>query len=192
MKKLDRTMIMDNQSYLGVREEFRRRVMAVKDARRVTVGPYLNFLFENTDTMHYQVQEMMRAEGLTQEAAIEHEIRTYNQLIPEEGELSATLLIEIDDPAARSFKLRELLGLEDHVHLLIDNDFQVQATFEAEQIATDRLSSVQYLRFALSPEAREAMLKSNNIAILTTHPACSHRAPLEPKVIAALQADLAS
>ena len=191
MKKLEPADIIPNSEYLAVREEFRQRVMAIKEDRRVFVGPYLMFLFENRDTMLYQVQEMMRVENIRDEAAIGHEILTYNKLIPGRGQLSATLLIEIDNPTARSFKLTELLGLDQHVHLLIDNDFQVGAQFDGEQIGGDRLSSVQYLMFTMSEEARAAFLESSNVAVLTTHPACSYRHSLEPHILAALQQDLA-
>ena len=191
MRPLLRSDVLPSSEYIRIRDAYRQRLMAIKNDRRVFVGPYLMFLFENRDTMLYQIQEMLRAENIQDEEAIGHEIRTYNRLVPGRGQLSATLLIEIDNPAARAFKLTELLGLESHVHLLFENDYQVQAEFDGEQIATDRLSSVQYLMFNMSEDARGAFLRSENVAILTTHQACSHRQPLEPQVIRALQQDMA-
>lgn len=181
---------MENPEYEKVRDDFRARVMAIKDARRVAVGPYLNFLFENRDTMHYQIQEMMRVERITEEEAIAHEIKTYNGLIPGAGELSATLLIEIDNPNVRDFKLRELVGLDEQVFLLIDRDYQIQAKFDDMQFNTEKMSSVQYIRFELGEQGAEALKNTDSVEFLTTHPACSYRMSLSARQIAALKEDL--
>lgn len=190
MKSIQVSDLIPAEEYLRVRDDYRRRLQQIKDRRRVLVGPYLNFMFENRDTMLYQIQEMIRAEGLKEEAAIRHEVETYNELVPGRHELKATLLIEIDNPQARAFKLRELVGLESQISLLIDRDFQIQASYDQRQVDAEKISSVQFLTFALGEQAAEAALNGDGIEILTSHPACSYRVALAPEQLAALREDL--
>lgn len=190
MKKIERSEILETDEYVRIRDEFRQRIMQVKNHRRLIVGDYLCFLFENRDTMIYQVQEMMRAEGIRDEQAIQHEIATYNELVPAPHELAATLLIEFADELVRRVKLKELVGLHEHIHLIIDGDYMIKALFDDRQMDPDKISSVQYIRFPLGPEATEAFLSAKNVELLTDHPACSYRQPLTPEQLAALQADL--
>mgnify|MGYP000219825156 CR=1 FL=1 len=101
MKPVDRSEILDYVTYDERRAELRPRAMAAKATRRVVLaGGTLTFLFENRDTVRYQVQEMMRTERIVKEADVLHELHTYNELLGGPGELGCTLLIEIDDPAA--------------------------------------------------------------------------------------------
>src|SRR5262245_3415147 len=98
MRKVKRSDVLDYKTYNDGREAFRARILDEKAKRRVHVGEHLTFLFESTDTILYQVQEMMRLEQTVRESEIQHEIDTYNQLLGDAGELGCTLLIEIDDP----------------------------------------------------------------------------------------------
>ncbi len=142
-----REEILDYQTYGDQRSAIRASAMAAKDRRRVHVGRYLTFLFENHETIRYQVLEMVRVERMVRESDIQHEIRTYNELLGGPGELGCTLLIEIADPAERDRLLREWLGLVDHLYLRFADGSTVPATFDPRQVGDDRLSSVQYLRF---------------------------------------------
>ncbi len=151
------------------RPALRPRMIALKDRRRVRVGGHLTFLFENRDTVRYQIQEMMRIERIVRPADIAHELETYNELLPAAGGLSASLLIEYETPEERALRLAELLGLDHHVWLEVDGAGRAPARFDARQIATDRLSSVQYLKFALSPEQAEKFPRG--AALLVDHPA---------------------
>ena len=112
MKAVQVSDIRTLAEYEREREEFRRHILAVKEPRRVTVGNHLTFLFENVDTVVYQIQEMLRVERITDPTAIAHEVETYNELVPGRDELTATLLIEFEDPAERAVMLRALVGLE--------------------------------------------------------------------------------
>ena len=131
--------------------------MQVKDARRIHVGEDLTFLFENALTMRYQVQEMMRAERMVKESDIQHEIETYNGLLGGDGELGATLLIEIDDPDERNVKLREWMELPEHLYALLEDGAKVRPTFDESQRGEGRLSSVQYLKFKVGKSAPVAL-----------------------------------
>src|SRR5262249_9258919 len=147
MKPVERTEIVDYVTYEEIRNQFRAEVMKAKAVRRVHVGDYLTFLFENPLTVRYQIQEMMRAERIVREADILHEIQTYNELLGKNGELGCTLLIEIDNTALRDEKLREWRDLPEHVYAVLKDGIRIRATFDERQRDQARLSSVQYLKF---------------------------------------------
>src|SRR4030095_4036201 len=110
MRKLTVDDIVDLRAYERERDEFRTPVSGLKKQRRVTLGALATIVFENTDTMRFQIQEMARAEKMLRDEQIEHEVETYNELIPGPGELSATLFIEITDPDSLREWLPKLPG----------------------------------------------------------------------------------
>jgi hypothetical protein len=112
------------------RDDWRPLVMALKDRRRVRVGGHLTFLFENHDTVRYQIQEMIRIERIVKPAEIAREVETYNELIPAKGELSASLLIEYETPSERDLRLRKLVGLENHIWLAVGDLPRAMAIFD--------------------------------------------------------------
>jgi len=174
--------------YEAERETIRPRIMALKDRRRVRVGDHLTFLFEIRETVRYQIQEMMRIERIVKRQDIQHEVDTYNELIPGPNQLSASLLIEYDTPAERDVHLRQLLGIENHVWLVVDGTPPVPACFDARQISTDRVSSVQYIKFQLSPE--QAARFRHGAAIRVDHPHYTFERRLTEAELAELAADL--
>ncbi|NUN15596.1 MAG: DUF3501 family protein [Myxococcales bacterium] len=147
MNKVQRTDLLDYVTYAEKRDGIRNRVLQIKIPRRVHVGDHFTFLFENRDTMVYQIQEMMRVEHLVREADILHELDTYNEVLGGPGELGCTLLIEIEDPKQRADLLRKWLALPQHVFARLDDGTKVYATFDLRQIGLDRLSSVHYIKF---------------------------------------------
>ena len=147
MPEVTRQEIIDYVTYSERRDSLRSKIMAEKDRRRVHVGKYLTFLFENHDTIWYQIQEMMRAEQIVKEADINHEIDTYNELVSANGSLGCSLLIEIDDIKIRQEKLSKWLKLPEKIYLTLESGEKVNAQYDKRQIGLDRLSSVQYLRF---------------------------------------------
>jgi hypothetical protein len=159
-------------------------VLEAKRVRRVHVADVLTFLFENTATMRYQVQEMIRAERLHGDAEIRHELETYNELLGAKGELGVSLLIELPEPAERDRKLREWIALPRHLYLETEDGERVRATFDARQVGEDRLSSVQYLKFDVGGRVP--------VAVGSDLPQLSGRTALAPEQRAALAADLAS
>ena len=152
MKPIVRNEILSLGDYEAIRPHFRARVIAEKKLRRVNLGPYASAVFENRDTVLLQIQEMLRTERITREAAIEHEIGTYNQLLPADNELSATVMLEIDDRITRESFLPEAKGIEQHVALMVDGE-RFNATWDPERILPDRASAVLYLKFPLSAKA---------------------------------------
>lgn len=177
-----REEIVDYVTYSERRKLFKEKILKIKEDRRVHVGPYLTFLFENHDTVLYQIQEMMLVEKIVKESDILHEMQTYNELIGGKGEIGCSLLIEIDDAAIRPQKLKELLGLESRMYLTFKNGEKSKAIFDPRQVGEDRISSVQYLKFAAnSPDL---------VGIETDHPAYKFKATFTPAQLAALKSDL--
>jgi len=165
MKPVEVSEIKNIADYELERKSLRPAMIALKDRRRVRVGEHLTFLFENQDTVRYQIQEMMRIERMVERDAIRHEVDTYNELIPMRGELSATLLIEYDSPEERAVALHDLLGLEDHVWIAVADQPPAKARFDTRQISSDRLSAVQYIKFPLTPEQRARWTRGARIVV---------------------------
>jgi hypothetical protein len=149
MKRVQREEILDYETYSEAREVFRARVLEAKRPRRVHLGESLTLLFENPLTVRYQIQEMLRAERIVREADIRHEIDTYNEILGGEGELGVTLLIEIEDRESRPAKLRQWWALPEHLYLELEDGTRVRPGFDPRQRGEERISSVQYLRFAV-------------------------------------------
>jgi hypothetical protein len=184
MRPVRREELLPLEAYERSRAEIRSAVMEAKQRRRVHVAGALTFLFENTATIRYQVQEMIRAERLTKEADVLHELETYNELLGGRGELGCTLLIELPEPAERDAKLRAWLGLVDHLYVMLADGTKVRARFDARQVGDDRLSSVQYLKFDVQGRAP--------VALGTDLPALTGETALTAEQREALQQDLAS
>ena len=163
MKKIKIKDLLDLTAYEKQRSEIRTRIMEIKKNRRIHVGPMMMYLFETYDTMLYQVQEMTRAERIVEEEGILGEINAYNELIPDKNQLSATLMIEIDDISERKRFLGKVVDLPDHTYMQIAGE-QIKPQFDSRQGSEDKLSSVQYVKFNFSPEQAE-MFKDDKAAI---------------------------
>jgi hypothetical protein len=183
MKPVAREELLDLTAYEKARPAVQARILEEKAPRRVHLGDALTFLFENRDTIRYQIQEMIRAERMVKEEDIAHELETYNELLGKAGELGAALLIEIDDPKVRDVKLREWMGLPAALYVRTASGRKVPATYDPRQVGADRLSSVQYLKFDTGGEAP--------VAVGSEHPALQLEVSLTPAQRAALAADLA-
>ncbi|HJL89682.1 MAG TPA: DUF3501 family protein, partial [Acidimicrobiales bacterium] len=131
-----REEIVDYQTYEDNRGEIRSGAMAIKAPRRIHVGEHLTFLFENHDTMRYQIQEIMRAEKIVREDAIAEELDTYNGLLGGTGQLGCTLLIEIDNEDERRRMLTAWLGLQEHLYALDHDGNRSYAGFDPSQVGT--------------------------------------------------------
>ena len=190
MKPIQLSEITNIADYELERTALRPRIMALKDRRRVRVGEHLTFLFENRETVRYQIQEMMRIERIVDLAAIRHEVETYNELIPPDGGLSACLLIEYAAAEERDEKLRELLGLEEHVFLAVAGLAPSKAVFDTRQIASDRISAVQYIRFELTAEQRARW--HEGVRLVVDHPNYRAETALTPDQSAELGRDFES
>jgi hypothetical protein len=190
MKPVDRSEILGLPEYETIRGPFRLRVIEEKKRRRVAVGGRVSAVFENHDTVLLQIQEMLRTERITREAAVLHEIETYNQLIPGFGELSATMMVEIPEAADREAFLDAARGFERHVALVVDGQ-RFAATFDPTRVLPDRASAVLYVKFPLSAAAGEAIrVRRASVSLVIDHFAYEAKATLGADVLANLAEDL--
>ena len=172
--------ILDKAAYEAARPEMRRRIMLEKTRRRVLVGDHCSLLFESRDTMHYQVQEMLRAEdSWLRPGAVDEELSAYNPLIPRSGTLSATLMLEYETVAERAVALPRFTGLDQHVWLEVEGTPRVLASFDSGQIDAAGVSSVQYPKFRLSPEQVTRLGQDGTVVrVRIDHPAYQAQAVL--------------
>ena len=191
MKKIELDDVKNLHEYEKVRDAFRREIIALKTRRRVAVGDRLSFVFENRRTVLFQIQEMVRAERIVADHRVQDEIDVYNELIPDPGELSATMLIEIEDQSQIKPELDRFMGIDSgqHVWLQIGRDWAVPGQFEAGHSKEDKLAAVHFVRFALPAPARAAFAREP-VAVVVEHPSYRARAELSSDVRAALLEDL--
>lgn len=182
MKPVERAEILDYVTYGEQREQIRAEALRAKSVRRILVGDHFTFLFENRETVRYQVQEMMRVEKIVKEDDVQHELDTYNELLHSAGTVGCTLLIGIDGEAERDTKLREWLGMNDHIYARMADGTRVTPKWDPRQVGDTRLSSVQYLSFTLGREAP--------VAIGIDMPGIEAETELSPSQREALQSDL--
>jgi hypothetical protein len=180
--------------YEKVRNERRQQVMELKRTRRVAVGRHLSFLFENRDTVLFQIQEMCRVERITDDARIQDEIDVYAGLLPGPGELSATMMIEIEDKEKIQPVLDAFLGIDlgQHVWMQVGKEFVIPGNFEVGHSDQERgkLSAVHFVRFEF-PEAAVRAFRNAAVFLVVDHAGERARAELSPERKAALLRDLA-
>lgn len=192
MKKVTLEDIRGLAAYEKVREDFRRHIIELKKSRRLAVGDKVSLLFENRDTVIFQIQEMVRAEKITDLDKIREEIDVYNSLIPEAGELSATLFLEIEEQSRIREELLKFLGIDERVYLKIGNR-TIHARFEPGHSKEDKISAVQYVRFSFKPDEIRAFVEGKEEAeLLIDHPNYKAGAVIGDEMRKSLTEDLAA
>jgi hypothetical protein len=197
--------IDDLRTYERGRDDYRRRIIELKRRRRVPVGPLVTLVFENRDTVRFQVQEMARAERMMTDEQIQGELDIYNALLPSSDELSATLFIELTDEASLRAWLPTLVGVERSVELRfgggpggggsdLGGDVTVapavpEAAHEEALTRPEMTASVHYVRFALTPD-QVARLAPGPVVLAVTHPAYRHETVLSDETRQELFSDL--
>jgi hypothetical protein len=189
--------IEDLRAYERERDAYRRQVIELKRRRRVALGPIVSVVFENRETMRSQVQEMARAERMASDEQIQKELDVYNALIPEPGELSATLFIELSGEDALRDWLPRLVGIEHSVILRLPGPSDPEAVVRAvpesghEEALTrpEITASVHYIRFALDPGEVERF-STGPVALAVDHPEYSAETVLSEETRAELLGDL--
>jgi hypothetical protein len=191
VRKIQRDEVKNLYEYEKVRETARRDIIAEKARRRVAVGDRLSLLFENRRTVLFQIQEMVRAERIVADDRIQDEVDVYNELIPDAGELSATLMIEIEEKERIKPELDRFLGIDagDRLWLQVGREQVVPGRFEAGHSKEDKIAAVHFVRFALSPAAREAFAREP-VAVVVDHAGYRARAELPEETRQALLEDL--
>jgi hypothetical protein len=194
--KLTLSDISDLRAYERERAEFRTHIIDLKKRRRIHVGPIVTFLFENRDTIRFQIQEMARVEKIISDEGIETELRVYNPLIPEPGHLAATMFIELTSDDQLREWLPKLVGIEHRVvfrlgegadtvevRCIVDPDHEKQLTRD------EITASVHYVHFGLTPGQIE-QFATGAVRLAVDHPAYGHEVELGGATRGELLADL--
>jgi len=173
-RKLQLTDILDLRAYERIRGERREEIIEIKRRRRVQLGTVVTLMFENRATMQSQIHEMMRAEKVVRDEQILEELHAYNPLIPEAGQLSATLFIELTTPEQMLEWLPKLVNIESSIGIRLSDGSTVMSITEeghAETLTRDNVTAaVHYIRFEFTPQQVEAFA-SGEVEILCVHPA---------------------
>jgi len=189
MKPIARDELLDLAAYERIRETFLRSVLERKRPRYVKLGPNMTALFENRDSVLFQVQEMLRTERITQERAILHEIETYNALVPGDAELSATLFIEYQERDERERMLMAMAGIEDKFRLRVGSEL-LPVIPDERGTDHDRTMAVHYVKFPLTPSALAALKSgSAEVALEVEHPHYTASTPLSAATLQSLRDD---
>lgn len=192
--KLERKDLLSLEEYSQKRGEIRERIIAHKRVRTLHIGPNLTLLFEDRETMRYQVQEMLRAERIFEAAGIQDELDAYNPLIPDGTNWKATMLIEFGEVEERREALSKLIGIEDRVWVRVHGHAQVFpiADEDLERETAEKTSSVHFLRFELSSSMVKALKEGEVLDAGVDHPEYTYAVkPVPADLQKSLVADLA-
>lgn len=181
------------EEYARIRPEFRARVIAHKEHRRVPLGEHAALYFEDALTMQYQVQEMLRIERIFEPDGIQNELDVYNPLVPDGSNWKATFMIEYDDVDERRQALAGLVGIERAVWMQVAGCEPIRpiANEDLERNTSDKTSAVHFMRFELTPAMVAAVKAGAAVYAGIDHHACQARTQLPEAVRASLAADLA-
>lgn len=189
MKKVLLDDILGFSAYEKVREEYRRAIIDKKKRRRVSVGGKISLVFENRDTVIFQIQEMLRAERISDLDKIREEIAVYNELIPNSSELSATMFLEIEEQTHLRDELLKFLGIDEAVTLKVGGH-SIRGRFEEGRSKEDKISAVQYVRFPFGPQARDSFVAGAGAELVIDHPNYRASAGIPADVQKSLAEDL--
>jgi len=193
MNKLTRDDLFSLEKYAELRPEFRARVMAHKKNRRLPVGPNATLYFEDALTMHYQIQEMLRAERIFEASGIQEELDAYNPLIPDGSNWKATFMMEFPDEEQRRVQLHKLIGIERHVWAQVADFARITpvADEDLERETEEKTSSVHFMRFELTPEMVAAVKQGAAVSVGIDHPGYSYSVePIPQNIRDSLAEDL--
>jgi hypothetical protein len=191
MKPIAPEDVLNLHEYELGRSDFRQRVIDRKKRRRVSLGPIMTLVFENRDTVQFQIQEMLRIERIVRPDKVQVELEVYNGLLPSEGEVAATLFIEVTDPAKVQPTLDCFVGLDESGAVTLrTGNLVVPARFAPGQSREDRISAVQYIRFPLGEKGKAALERGERAELAVDHGGYSAKAVLSPETVAELLEDL--
>ncbi|MEO5703069.1 MAG: DUF3501 family protein [Gammaproteobacteria bacterium] len=193
MEKLSHDMLYSLEQYARIRPDFRIKLMEHKKLRQIALGPNARLHFEDRLTMHYQIQEILRAERIFEPEEITTEMAAYNPLIPDGSNWKATFMLEYDDIKERKVALAKMTNIEDRLWVKIDGFEHVWgiADEDLERSNDKKTASVHFLRFELTAEMVAAAKAGADIGIGIEHPAyCYQVDPIPDNVRTALLVDL--
>lgn len=193
MKKLTRENLFSLEKYSEIRNDFRLKIMAHKKNRHLAIGPNTTLYFEDSLIMHYQIQEMLRAEKIFESSAIDDELVVYNALIPDGNNWKATFMIEFTDEEERRAALKKMLGIENNLWLKIEgfNEIHPVSDEDLERRDDNKTSAVHFLRFQLDHEMIDALKGGCQLSAGINHPEYKYTVnPIPQNISESLISDL--
>jgi hypothetical protein len=189
VRPITRLDIKGPAMYAHIRDDYRNRVIELKKARRVIIGPTLEIVFDNRLTLTMQIEEICRLENLVLDDQIQTEIDLTNQLMPTETSLAATLFVPLPQDDQLKEKLAALVGIDEHVVLHLGQR-AIRAAFEPGRSTEEKISAVQYMRFPLTDADRAALADTGTkIAVEVDHPNYRYRVECPDALRASLAGD---
>jgi hypothetical protein len=185
--------LLSLETYARERNAYRSRVIAHKRLRTVHAGDNVTLIFEDEQTIRYQVQEMLRIERIFEAEGIRGELEAYNPLIPDGGNWKATMLIEYPEPEERRRRLAELKGIEDCTWVQVEGCARVHAIADEdmERENEEKTSAVHFVRFELDEKMRRALKQGTSLSVGVEHANYRASVTVAPEVRASLAGDLA-
>ena len=176
MQKLTRQDLHSLEDYSAMRDEFRAQVIQHKKNRVLQVGPNVTMHFEDRLVMHYQIQEMLRAEKIFESEGIQEELDAYNPMIPDGSNWKVTFMIEFPDPDDRAVRLKELIGIEDATYVQVSGRDKVNPISDEDlpRETAEKTSSVHFMRFELTPEMVSDLKNGAALSVGIDHPKYQH------------------
>jgi hypothetical protein len=193
MKKLTRENLFSLEKYSEIRNDFRLKIMAHKKNRHLAIGPNITLYFEDSLIMHYQIQEMLRAEKIFESSAIDDELVVYNALIPDGNNWKATFMIEFTDEEERRVALKKMLGIENNLWLKIEGFSEIYPISDEDLERSDdnKTSAVHFLRFQLDHEMIDALKGGCQLSAGINHPEYKYTVnPIPQNISESLISDL--
>jgi len=189
---IERNSLLSLEAYARQRKEFRSKAIAHKKLRTVHVGEHVTLQFEDEFLMRYQVQEMLHAERIFEEAGIQAELEAYNPLVPDGSNWKATMFIEYPEVEERRRMLAVLRGIERNVWVQVDEAQRVRAIADEdlERETDEKTAAVHFLRFELTAAMRGRVREGAAVKVGVDHPQYRATVELAPEVRAALAGDL--
>ncbi len=193
--KLELSDIVDLREYERQRTDFRRSIIELKNLRRVSLGDILTIVFENRETMRFQIQEMARAEKMLRDEQIQTELSIYNSMIPDQGELKATLFLELTTKEMLQEWLPALVGIEKSIYLSVgygSSNMKIfaraQDEHEAQLTRGDVTASVHYIEWSFDVEAQR-LFSGGSVFIGVDHPRYKVHELLPVETVRSLESD---
>ena len=176
MQKLTRQDLHSLEDYSDMRDEFRAQVIQHKKNRVLQVGSNVTMHFEDRLVMHYQIQEMLRAEKIFESEGIQEELDAYNPMIPDGSNWKVTFMIEFPDPDERASRLKELIGIEDTTYVQVSGHNKVNPISDEDlpRETAEKTSSVHFMRFELTSEMVNDLKNGAALSVGIDHPKYQH------------------
>jgi len=188
---LKRQDLLTLEEYAEKRVAIRKDTINIKKDREVIIGEHVRLLFENKQTVQYQIQEMLRIEKIFEASGIQQELDVYNSLIPEGSNLKATMMIEYEDVDERTKALSNLIGVERSIYFKVGNHQKVFAICneDLERETDVKTSAVHFMRFEFNQSMINDFVMGSIVKVGADHPNYLCEATLEARTQDALNQD---